>query len=86
VRDDDNIGALYIVANIRRRGIGKHLLDKAKADRDRITLWAYEKTIEALKFYKREALVEVSLDIDTGSNLVTLSITGTNRFKLRAKF
>ena len=71
-RDDDNIGALYVVAEARNTGIGKRLLDTAKADRDWITVWAYEKNIHALRFYKREGLVEVSREIENESNLMNI--------------
>lgn len=72
VRDDDNLGALYVAADMRRAGIGKQLLDRAKADRDWITVWAYEKNTEALRFYRREGLVEVSRDVEEGSELVDI--------------
>ncbi|MEP3275782.1 MAG: GNAT family N-acetyltransferase [Stappiaceae bacterium] len=71
-RDEDNIGALYVVAEARSTGIGKRLLDMAKADRDWITVWAYEKNIHALKFYKREGLVELSREIEKESNLMNI--------------
>ncbi len=63
-RDDENIGALYVAADARDIGIGKGLLDKAKAGRDWITVWAYEKNKSALKFYQREGLIEVSREIE----------------------
>jgi len=71
-RDNDNIGALYVVAEARSTGIGKRLLDMAKAHRDWITVWAYEKNIHALRFYKREGLVEVSREIENESNLMNI--------------
>jgi len=71
-RDDDNIGALYVAAEARSTGIGKRLLDMAKADRDWITVWAYEKNIDALRFYRREGLVEVSRAIEKESNLMNI--------------
>jgi ribosomal protein S18 acetylase RimI-like enzyme len=40
VREDDNITGLYVARDARTRGIGKHLLDMAKAERDWITVWA----------------------------------------------
>ncbi|TQV69851.1 GNAT family N-acetyltransferase [Denitrobaculum tricleocarpae] len=77
-RDDDNIGALYVVAEARRTGIGKRLLDMAKADRDWITVWVYEKNIHALRFYKREGLLEVSREIEHESNLMNIEHRWTN--------
>lgn len=71
-RGDDNIGALYVVADARGTGIGKRMLDMAKADRDWITVWAYEKNKHALRFYQREGLVEVCREIEEESNLMNI--------------
>ena len=70
--DDDNIGALYVIADYRSTGIGKRLLDMAKAERDWITVWAYEENKHTLRFYKREGLIEVSREIETESNLMNI--------------
>lgn len=72
VRGDDNIFALYVSAEARNKGIGKLLLDAAKADRDWITVWAYEQNPHALRFYRREGLVEVSREFEDGSNLTDI--------------
>ncbi len=68
----DNIGALYVVTEERSAGIGKRLLDMAKAGRDWITVWAYEKNVRALKFYKREGLIEISREVEKSSNLMNI--------------
>ncbi|MBV7377856.1 GNAT family N-acetyltransferase [Maritimibacter dapengensis] len=75
LREDDNISGLYVSANARSRGIGKHLLDLAKQNRDWITVWAYEKNTRARAFYKREGLVEVGREtttFDCGTTLVDI--------------
>ena len=36
VREDDNITGLYVAGEARNLGVGKALLDLAKADRDRL--------------------------------------------------
>lgn len=77
-RDDDNIGALYVIAGERSTGIGKRLLDLAKADRDWITVWAYEKNKDALRFYHREGLVELKREIEVESNLMNIEHRWTN--------
>jgi len=66
------MGALYVVSEARSTGIGKGLLDKAKENRDWITVWAYEKNSDALRLYKREGLVEVCREIETSSNLMNI--------------
>ena len=71
-RNDDNISALYVRADWRNKGIGKRLLDRAKANRDGITVWAYGLNEKALKFYTREGLVEVSREIEDGTDLVNI--------------
>lgn len=68
----DNIGALYVVAELRSSGIGKRLLDMAKQDRDWITVWAYEKNVRAINFYKREGLIEISREVEKSSNLMNI--------------
>jgi GNAT superfamily N-acetyltransferase len=72
-RCDDNIAALYVAPEARNLGVGKALLDLAKADRDWITVWAYEKNEKARRFYRREGLIEISREMeifDDGSSLM----------------
>lgn len=71
-RSDGLVGALYVVPEARSAGIGKRLLDMAKANRDWITLWAYEKNKHARKFYQREGLIEVSREIEEETNLMEI--------------
>lgn len=75
VREEDNIGALYVAGPARNCGVGKRLLDLAKENRDWITVWAYELNTQARKFYRREGLVEISRDteqFDDGVSLVDI--------------
>jgi ribosomal protein S18 acetylase RimI-like enzyme len=72
-RNDDNIAGLYVDRHARNCGVGKRLLDLAKADRDWITVWAYEANTAARKFYRREGLIEISREMevyDDGSRLM----------------
>lgn len=64
-RSDDNISGLYVARDARSSGVGKALLDLAKANRDWITVWAYEKNEDARRFYRREGLVEISREMET---------------------
>lgn len=70
VRQDDNITGLYVCCDARGRGVGKSLLDMAKADQEWITVWAYEQNPRARKFYRREGCVEISREVEEGTNLV----------------
>lgn len=72
VRTDDNVSALYVAQEARSCGVGKELLDLAKADRDWIIVWAYEVNIQARKFYRREGLVEISREMENYDDGVSL--------------
>lgn len=72
VREEDNIGALYVARDARRLGVGKKLLDLAKENREWITVWAYELNTRARSFYRREGLVEVSRETEHYEDGVSL--------------
>jgi GNAT superfamily N-acetyltransferase len=57
-REGEEILALYLAPAARGRGVGRALLDAAKAGRDRLTLWAFAQNGRALAFYRREGFVE----------------------------
>lgn len=69
-RDEDNLGALYVAAAMRGGGVGKRLLDQAKAGCEELTVWAFEANVQARRFYRREGLVEVSRELDEELGLV----------------
>ena len=52
------IPALYLAPAQRGQGLGKALLDRAKADRDRLELWTFQANTRAIAFYLREGFVE----------------------------
>lgn len=64
----DYIAGLFVRSGARSHGIGKRLLDRAKAGRDKLTLRVYQKNAGALRFYRREgfAVREASMDESTG--------------------
>ena len=64
----DYIAGLFIRSGARSCGIGKQLLDRAKAGKDRLTLRVYQKNVRAVRFYRREdfAVREESVDESTG--------------------
>lgn len=59
-RADDVVHALYLCPTMRGRGHGKRLLNQAKAQRDRLTLWAFQANTRARAFYAREGFREVA--------------------------
>nr|WP_281243790.1 GNAT family N-acetyltransferase [Jannaschia pohangensis] len=69
-RGDDNIIGLYVTSDARGAGIGKRLLDSAKADRDWITAWVDAPNMRAVAFYVREGLVEISRETEEWSGLL----------------
>ena len=68
--EENNIGALYVARQARRSGVGRRLLDLAKADCSHITVWAWEANGSARRFYRREGLVELSRELDEETGLM----------------
>ncbi|MCG6904416.1 MAG: GNAT family N-acetyltransferase [Rhodobacter sp.] len=58
-RDDQVVHALYIARQTRGQGHGRRLLDAAKAQSARLTLWTFQANTRARAFYAREGFVEV---------------------------
>ncbi len=52
--DGKDVRALYLAPDARGRGVGRALLGRAKAGRDRLSLWAFEANPRAVAFYRRE--------------------------------
>ncbi|MEO5621323.1 MAG: GNAT family N-acetyltransferase, partial [Cypionkella sp.] len=52
------ITALYLTPQARNRGLGKALLDRAKAEAERLTLWTFQANHQAQRFYLREGFAE----------------------------
>lgn len=58
-RDGQDIRALYLAPHARGIGQGAALLDQAKAQSDRLTLWTFQNNWRAVAFYRREGFAEV---------------------------
>jgi GNAT superfamily N-acetyltransferase len=67
-RDGEEIQGLYLAPNVRGRGLGKALLDHAKARSDRLKLWTFQANGAARRFYAREGFVEVRLTDGAGND------------------
>ncbi len=52
--EGDEVRALYLAPEARGRGIGRALLERAKAARGRLWLWVFEANGRAVAFYERE--------------------------------
>ena len=57
----EEIPAFYLAADARGRGIGKALLDEAKARTPSLSLWTFEANDRARRFYRREGFRDVEL-------------------------
>ena len=66
--DGDYIPGLFVQPGAQSRGIGKALLDFAKAGRPSLSLQVYQNNTGALRFYQREGFViqDAGVDQDTG--------------------
>jgi len=58
-RDGSEVNALFVSAAARNVGIGRTLLDSAKALCDSLTLWTFQANTDAQRFYRREGFVEL---------------------------
>ena len=50
---DGWVDHLYLDVGASGRGIGSALLNKALADQPRLQLWAFQKNVRAIRFYRR---------------------------------
>lgn len=72
--DGDYIPGLFVQPGVQSRGIGKALLDFAKAGRPSLSLQVYQNNTGALRFYQREGFViqDAGVDQDTGEGEYTM--------------
>lgn len=63
----DYIAGIFVEVEEQSRGVGKQLLVRAKQDKKRLTLQAYEKNERAVHFYQREGFRVVYRDVDEGT-------------------
>lgn len=53
--EGDYIAGIFVRNGLRSKGIGRRLLDHAKASKSQLRLHVYKKNTRAVNFYKREA-------------------------------
>lgn len=61
---ENYIAGIFVVSDCQSYGIGKRLLDYAKALKSKLYLHVYQKNIRAIKFYQREGFVIENENID----------------------
>jgi GNAT superfamily N-acetyltransferase len=74
--EEDFLSCLYVARPHRRRGVGRRLLDHAKGETPRFTLWTFEANEAARLFYSREGLRETGrTDGDNDEGLPDIEFT-----------
>lgn len=53
------VHSLYLAPQARGQGVGRRLLDAAKARAGRLELWCFQANLDARRFYRREGFAEV---------------------------
>ncbi len=59
-RNGDEIHALYLTQAARGQGIGRRLLDHAKAARSKLSLFTFQDNVRAHKFYEANGFTEAA--------------------------
>lgn len=75
----DYIAGIFVKKEYRSNGIGKELLDYAKAIHRELTLNVYKKNCRAFEFYKREGFLVVSEEIDQETGEADIAMRWLNR-------
>ncbi len=69
------IEGIFIDTHSQSKGIGTLLLNKVKEDRNTLTLSAYKKNVNAIKFYKKNNFIITSESIDKDTNEIEYIMT-----------
>ena len=69
------IEGIFIDTHSQSKGIGTLLLNKVKEDRNTLTLSAYKKKVNAIKFYKKNNFIITSESIDKDTNEIEYIMT-----------
>lgn len=77
--DEERVAALFVAPSMQRQGIGKKLLDKAKAIREKLSLTVYSENTRAAGFYQTCGFRPVAEQTDphTGRQEVIMTWNGS---------
>ena len=67
-RDGEHIHCLYLARDAKGKGLGRLLLDAAKAASPRLRLATFQTNAGAQRFYKREGFVEIGRSDGAGND------------------
>ena len=67
-RDGGEVHALYVAEGARGGGLGRRLLNDAKAARPALGLWTFQANVRAQAFYLREGFREVGRSDGAGND------------------
>lgn len=73
--DEERVAALFVAPSMQGLGIGKKLLDKAKAIREKLSLTVYTENTRAVGFYEGCGLRQVAEQTDPHSGRQELIMT-----------
>ena len=79
--EGDHIAGIFVSPEAQSRGVGLQLLDRAKANRDRLTLCVYQKNVRVAAFYRREGftVLEERTDSPSGEGEVLMCWVRSDR-------
>lgn len=75
----DHVEGLFVAAGMQSHGIGKQLMDHVKRRRDALTLEAYQKNVDAMRFYQREGFTLQNEDLDESTGEMEYSMQWRRR-------
>lgn len=67
LKEEDKLGALFVAASARGRGIGKALMFELQKNHNRLNLQVYSQNKKAVRFYHRCGFQILREDIDTAT-------------------
>ena len=65
---DTFVAGLFVKDGMQSKGIGKHLIDYAKDQKEQLSLTVYQKNERAVRFYQREQFVAADEQVDENTN------------------
>lgn len=76
--DDECLGAIFVVEDSQREGIGRRLLNYCRERNHRLTLKVYDKNVDAMLFFTAMGFkrTKISIDDETGEQEIEMEWRG----------